>query len=173
MTAAKRWISVLCAFTGARVSEMTQLRTHDIREEPEGFIIRIAPDAGTVKAGNYRDVPVHPQLVAMGFIDFVKASQPGPLFYKNRPGINPVAASQTVAGRISEWLQSMSIVPEGVQPSHAWRHRFETVGEEEGISRRTLDALQGHSARTAGENYGDVTLKTRRTAIDKFPWYSL
>ena len=32
-TAAKRWVPILCAFTGARVSEVTQLRKQDLRQE--------------------------------------------------------------------------------------------------------------------------------------------
>lgn len=173
MTAAKRWVSMLCAFTGARVSEMTQLRKQDVREEAGTYVLRIAPNAGTVKAGDFRDVPVHPQLIAAGFIEFVKAAQTGPLFYRDSPGRDPVSAARMVSGRISEWLQELGIVPEGVQPNYGWRHRFKTVGEEEGVSRRTLDALQGHSARTAGETYGDITLRTRKAAIDKFPAYRL
>lgn len=36
-----------------------------------------------------------------------------------------------------------------------------------------MDAIQGHAARTAGENYGDVTLKTKALAIMKYPDYDL
>ena len=65
------------------------------------------------------------------------------------------------------------MIPEGVAPSHGWRHRFKTVGQEEGVSDRTLDAIQGHASKTAGDNYGDVTIKARKAAIDKFPRYDL
>ena len=33
ITAAKRWVPLLCAFTGARITEMTQLRKEDVRQE--------------------------------------------------------------------------------------------------------------------------------------------
>jgi site-specific recombinase XerD len=42
---------------------------------------------------------------------------------------------------------------------HGFRHRFKTIGLEAGISTRVLDAIQGHAARTAGDSYGDVTVK--------------
>ncbi|MBX9452634.1 MAG: tyrosine-type recombinase/integrase [Mesorhizobium sp.] len=172
-TAAKRWSPILCAFTGARIAEITQLRKQDFRKEGETHVMRIRPDAGTVKAGDYRDVPLHPQLIAMGFMDFVDASPEGPLFYQDRRGTNPARAARTVAGRISEWLQGLGVIPEGVAPSHGWRHRFKTVGQEQGISDRTLDAIQGHASKTAGDNYGDVTLKARKAAIERFPHYNL
>ncbi|MER5173446.1 tyrosine-type recombinase/integrase [Thioclava kandeliae] len=49
MTAAKRWVPLLCAFTGARVAEITQLRKEDVRWEGEHLVIRITPEAGSVK----------------------------------------------------------------------------------------------------------------------------
>lgn len=172
-TAAKRWAPILCAFTGARIAEITQLRKQDIRIEGEVPVVRITPDAGTVKAGGYRDVPLHTQIVELGFLDFVKASADGPLFYPAREGKDPVTGARTIAGRVSQWLQKLDVVPEGVSPNHGWRHRFKTVGREEGVSDRVIDAIQGHAGKTSGDNYGDVTLKTKRLAILRYPSYIL
>lgn len=171
--AAKRWAPALCAFSGARVTEITQLRKEDFRQEGETHVMRIAPDAGTVKAGGYRDVPLHPQLIEMGFLDFLAAAPAGPLFYRAVKGRDPVKASQMVAGRVSKWLQNAELIPVGVQPNHGWRHRFKTVGEEEGISSRIIDAIQGHASKTAGDDYGDITIKARKTAIDRLPRFDL
>ncbi|MBA8907893.1 integrase [Aminobacter ciceronei] len=172
-SAAKRWTPILCAHTGARVTEMTQLRKQDIRQEGDAYVLRITPDAGTVKAGGYRDVPLHQQLIDMGFLDFVDASPGGALFYPERKGRDPVKAAQTVAGRVSKWLQGDHLIPDGIQPNHAWRHRFKTVSNELGISERVSDAIQGHAGRTAGDGYGDVTVKARKAAIDRMPKYEI
>ena len=53
ITAAKRWSPVLCAFTGARVTEMAQLRREDVRQEDGRWVLRVTPDVGSVKAGGY------------------------------------------------------------------------------------------------------------------------
>ena len=172
-SAAKRWAPLLCAFSGARITEITQLRKQDIRREGDIPVLRITPDAGTVKTGAYRDVPIHPQLVELGFLDFVASAGEGPLFYRSTKVKDAVTAARTVSGRVSNWLQSIGVIPEGVSPTHGWRHRFKTVGWELGISDRVLDAIQGHASRTAGDNYGDVTIKTRKAAIDRFPYYDL
>jgi hypothetical protein len=34
---------------------------------------------------------------------------------------------------------------------------------------RILDAIQGHGARTAGDSYGDVTVKAMAMAIERVP----
>lgn len=170
-TAAKRWAPILCAFSGARISELMQLRKQDFRKEGETHVMRITPEAGTVKAGGYRDVPLHPQLIDMGFLDFVDASPTDALFYRAAKGRLAVNGAKATAGRVSEWLQGLGVVPEKIRPSHGWRHRFKTVGREEGVSDRTLDAICGHAAKTVGDDYGDVTVKARKAAIDKFPFY--
>ncbi|WP_214476076.1 tyrosine-type recombinase/integrase [Mesorhizobium sp. dw_380] len=170
-TAAKRWSPILCAHTGSRITEITQLRKQDFRYEKGVPVVRIAPDAGSVKSGNYRDVPLHQQLIDLGFMEFVNAAADGPLFYpasKRKEGTLP---AQTVAGRISQWLQAKNVIPEGVSPNHGWRHRFKTVGREIGVADRTLDAIQGHAGRTAGDDYGDVTIAAKAAAIARLPRY--
>jgi integrase len=168
-TAAKRWAPLICALTGSRISEITQLRKEDIRVEDGIAYIRITPDAGKVKNRQYRDVPLHPQIIERGFLTFVEASPSGPLFYPPMDGERTADPAQTVSGRISNWLQKNKVIPDGVSPNHGWRHAFKTFGLEVGIDGRVLDAIQGHAPRTAGENYGDVTLVTKQAAIRRLP----
>ncbi len=172
-SAAKKWSALICAFTGARISEITQLRKEDIRIEDGIPVLRITPDAGKVKTRQYRDVPLHKQIVEKGFLDFVAASADGPLFHSNTKGKGVAGPEQTVSGRISTWLQKEGIIPEGVSPSHGWRHAFKTTGREVEIDSRILDAIAGHAARTAGEQYGDVTIIAKKKAIDRFPSFSI
>src|SRR5262245_29463537 len=47
--AARRWVPWLCAYTGARVGEITQLRGKDVVKREGVWAIEITPDAGTVK----------------------------------------------------------------------------------------------------------------------------
>ena len=169
MTAAKRWAPLLCAFSGARISEITQLRKEDIRREGKHHVMRITPDAGTVKTGAWRDVPLHRQVIAEGFLDFIAAAADGPLFHGATDPANYATAAATVSDELAKWLRRGSIAPEGVQPNHAWRHRFKTVGRELGLSDRVIDAIQGHAGRTAGDSYGDVTLAAKARAIDALP----
>lgn len=169
MEAAKRWTPWLCAYTGARISEMTQLRAEDVTVKDGIRYLRITSDAGSVKTGQYRDVPLHPHLIELGFLDFVKASGAGPLFYRANPERKSATPWRTVSGRLSDWIRDLKIVDQRVAPNYGWRHRFKTVAIEIGMNTRVMDAIQGHASRTAGEDYGDVTLKARKVAIDMLP----
>ena len=171
--AAKRWVPLLAAFTGARVTELTQLRKEDVRTKNGRKFIRITPDAGSVKTGQFRDVPLHAQIVELGFDKFVEESSGGPLFFDPSTSKDLLSGARTVSGRLSEWLGGLGIVPDGVQPNHGWRHRFKTLGRELGHSDRVVDAICGHAGRTAGDSYGDVTLEAKQRVIDGLRPYPL
>ena len=163
IVSAKRWVPILCAFTGARVSEMTQLRKEDLRQEGDRWVIRITPDAGSVKTGDFRDVPLHQQVIALGFADFVQSARPGPLFHAGKTPARFLASARGTSGRISQWLHELELVPEGIQPSHAWRHRFKTqardIGADTGDASE-LKALAVNAPSTGGILAPDSTSTT-------------
>ena len=163
----------MAAYNGARIGELTQLRNEDVRHQDGMCFIRITPDAGTVKTNVYRDVPLHPHLIELGFLDFVKASGPGPLFYrKDVPRKGAALPGSTVADKVATWVRSLKVA-DGVAPNHGWRHRFKTIAREIGIDPHKADAIQGHAPRTAGEHYGDVSLMAKAGAIRSLPRYAL
>ncbi len=171
VTAAKQWTPWLCAYSGARVGEIVQLRKEDIGERDGVRFMRITPEAGTVKTGQFREVPLHPHVIEQGFLKFVEKAADGPLFYS--PKAKPEVGVHLTTNRLREWLRTIEGVSEEVAPTHGWRHRFKTVGRELGVDGRILDAIQGHAAATAADNYGDVTLRAMASAIDQFPRYDI
>ena len=79
---ARRWVPWLCAYTGARPGEITQLRGSDLVERDGIHALRLTPEAGTVKGGKARSVPLHEHLIAQGFVEFARKLGPSPLFYR-------------------------------------------------------------------------------------------
>src|SRR5690606_2002345 len=77
---AKRWVPWLMAYTGARVGEVAQLRKQDVRRVGQHWEITITPEAGVVKGGKFRSVPLHPHLVELGFPAMVEVAPDGHLF---------------------------------------------------------------------------------------------
>ncbi|MCJ2100014.1 DUF6538 domain-containing protein [Methylobacterium sp. E-046] len=170
--AAKRWVPWLCAFTGSRVGEMAQLRKEDIIHHGKFWILRITPEAGTVKTNQTREIVLHPQVIEQGFLLFVESAPAGHLFLTPREDGDILKPLDSLNARLAEFGRKM-VPDKGVDPNHGWRHRFKTVGLEIGIQQRVLDAIQGHSSRSASDDYGDVTLKTQADAISKLPYYDL
>jgi integrase len=163
--AARRWVPWLAAYTGARVGELAQLRKQDVTKDGEHWTIRLTPEAGTIKTNEARTVVLHPHLVELGFPAFVEA---GHLFLKPSKSGDVLGPLQGLKNRLSEFVRTVVRDP-NVAPMHGFRHRFKTVGMEAGVSTRILDAIQGHAAGTAGDSYGDVTVKAMAMAMEKVP----
>ncbi len=168
--AAKRWVPWLCAYTGARVGEMVQLREQDLRQVGEVWVLRITPEAGTVKNNEAREVVLHPHLVAQGFPEFVTKQKGSYLFLRPAKDGDALGPLGGVKNKLGEFARAI-VTDRNVAPNHGWRHRFKTVGMEAGIPPRILDTIQGQvSSGAVADTYGDVTLRTQADAIGKLPW---
>ena len=176
--ACKRWVPWLCAYTGARPGEMTQLRGADVIERNGVHAIRITPDAGTVKGGAARVVPLHSHLIAQGFLTFVAERGKGPLFY------NPIRSATSddltkqkkpraaqARQRLATWVRTLGVSDPNIAPNHAWRHTFKQVADRAGISERTSDYITGHAHKSVGAGYGAPTTEDMAAALKKFPRY--
>jgi integrase len=172
MFAAKRWLPWLCAYTGARLGEMAQMRKQDIRQEGDVWVATVTPEAGTVKDKEVREVVLHPHLIELGFTDFVESAAPGYLFLSPKKGEGPRGQLRTVRNRMAEFVREV-VKDSRVAPNHAWRHLFKTIGREVGIADSVLDAICGHSPRSIGQAYGDVSIRAQREAFAKFPRFEL
>lgn len=170
---AQHWVPFLCAYSGARVGEIVQLRKEDIRKDPELgiWVMRVTPEAGTVKTKEYRDVPLHPHLVELGFPAFVQASRGEYLFMEVKAGSTFRGVWRSKKNRLSEFAREHVTDP-NVAPNHGWRHTFKTRGFEAGIQEKVLDAICGHAPRSTGQAYGSVSLKTKADAMQAFPRYT-
>ncbi|MBN9069228.1 MAG: integrase [Rhizobiales bacterium] len=70
----RHWLPLLALFTGARLGELAQLLTDDVRKmhgHPVIIITREGDPAKSVKTKtSQRVIPVHPELERLGFLDF-------------------------------------------------------------------------------------------------------
>ncbi|WP_420344717.1 DUF6538 domain-containing protein [Paenirhodobacter sp.] len=172
-----RWGPWICAFSGARITEVMQLRTEDLIEDHGVLCLRITPEAGSVKTGAYRMVPIHPQLLDMGLPQMIRALPAGPVSYSTAPvrgkPADPVERAQSAGSKVGTWVREVvGIADPNVQPNHAWRHRFKTIAREVGIAPEYSDAITGHEDGRAASDYGETTVKALWREVQKLPRYS-
>jgi len=173
-----RWIPWLCAYTGARVGEIAQLRKQDVTEREGMPSLLITPEAGTVKSGRSRVVPLHEHLVSQGFLKFVSDHVDGPLFYslarrrkrQDRAKYKKPPYAQ-VRQRLAHWVRTLGVDDPQVQPNHAWRHTFKQIADRSGVSERMSDYITGHAHKSVGASYGAPTLEDMAEALKRFPRY--
>jgi integrase len=182
--AARRWIPWICAYTGARVNEITSLLPSDVREDPETGILCFYLRPEMTKGDYMRVVPVHSHLIAQGFEKLVDSRRKLrlPLFYdpkRARGGDNANPQWQKIAQRLGEWVVD-SLHVTGVKPNHGWRHRFKSVARHVGMHPEVEKFITGHGGSDdPGEiskvsmKYGDPWVQTLKNTIEMYPRYEI
>jgi integrase len=165
----RRWVPWLGAYSGARVSEICQLRVEDILEIDAIWCMKFDPGAGSLKTrSSERVVPLHPALIEGGFLKFVAKSKPGPLFPKLPPDVfgNRGGNGTKVIGR---WVRGLGLTDERISPSHSWRHRFKTLGRRHGLMPDIVNAITGHHRKTVADTYGEFPIEALYRELLKLP----
>jgi integrase len=175
---AQRWVPWLCAYSGARPGEITQLRGVDIQQREHVNVMVLTPDAGTIKTSKARTVPIHRHLIEQGFLAFVRSRGKAPLFYdpaEQQGSSDPTnprrPRSVSVRQRLGDWVRKLGVADRELKPNHAWRHTFKQIADRIGISERMSDYITGHAHRTIGAKYGAPTVEHMAAALKKFPRY--
>jgi integrase len=173
--ASKRWVPWLLAYTGARPNDITQLRGKDVQRMEGTWAFNLTPEAGTIKTGQARRVPLHEHLIEQGFLAFVETKGQGPLFYRPRKG-KPTGQkkppSAQVRQRLAAWVRSLGVTDTELSPNHGWRHTFKQIATRHGLAEKVIDSICGHAPATEGRGYGEPTLKDKADTLSKFPRYS-
>lgn len=72
----RKWLPLLMAFTGARPNELCQLHLDDLKRTDKGTLYLDITDEGEGKKvktkSSRRRVPLHSELIALGFVEFVE-----------------------------------------------------------------------------------------------------
>lgn len=172
---ARRWVPWICAYTGARVNEVTQLRAMDIRQIDGVWVFHITPEAGSVKTHKARSVPIHSHLIAQGITALAKAGDETPLFYDpkaERKGAEGHPLHTQMGSKLAKWVRELGVT-EVQSPNHGWRHRFKTQARKVGMDAEARDAIQGHAPKTEGQAYGEWPLDALRAEVEKLPRYEI
>lgn len=178
---ARRWAMWLCAYSGARAGEITQLRGSDVERRGKFHVMKLTPDAGTIKTGQTRMVPIHEHIIEQGFLDIVRRVGNGPLFYnpndRPRAKVDPLKPSRsraaTARAHLSDWVRKLGVKDPEVSPTHAWRHTFKQKAARSGIAENVHDEITGHAPASEGRKYTKPTVEDMAAALKKFPRYKL
>jgi len=175
--AAWYWIPLLMYYTGARREEVSQLATKDVLASTDGvwhlsiLALDDDDDAGrSVKtAGSRRLIPLHPDLIALGFLQYVTSLELGQLFPLLKP--SPDGYYGTNFGkRWASYLRDTVGLRTRASPSHGFRHTFKTLSRSVGIAEDVHDAITGHAgAGSVSRDYGMMPLARMALEIAKYP----
>ncbi|RWN95782.1 MAG: site-specific integrase [Mesorhizobium sp.] len=151
------WFLRLMTYTGARPEELAQLSARDIVKNG-GHVCISLHDEGDNRVKNpssVRMIPMHPELLRLGFEDFAKAADNRPYLFSTlepdgrgrRYGRMQRRLTALINGKVSD---DPRLVP------YSLRHTFRNTMELTGAPERVIEALMGHSNpdHKTGRGYG-------------------
>ncbi|PSJ51764.1 integrase [Mesorhizobium ephedrae] len=176
------WVPWVLAYTGLRVSEVTQFRGIHLREERGIPFLLITPADGSTKSGKAWTVGIHEHLIDLGFLHMIRRMGEGPAFYKPYPkgtDLSKLGAkhrAKEVGTRVADWItEELGIPAPNGRPNHAWRHLFTTRSRDPRwrLDKETRDYMMGSGPVDAREDYGDWTPAVVNAEINKMPRFEV
>lgn len=176
-----RWVPWMLAYTGLRVSEITQFQGRNLKEQDGIPHLLITPEDGSTKSGRAWAVGVHEHLIELGLLDFIRSRGEGPLFYHayetgtDLPTLDGKHRAQDTAKRVSDWItKELGVSAPYGRPNHAWRHLFTTRSRDCGMDKEARDFMLGSRSQTdAREGYGDWPPRVLDAEINKLPRFQV
>jgi integrase len=167
------WLPLLLVYTGARREEMAQLLAAEVRRCPDTGIwfldLRPGDDKSVKTESSIRRIPLHADLLALGFLDYVQSlPADGRLFPKlQRNRANGYGYAVGNAWR--DYLDGVVQLNSEAAPFHGLRHAFKTLCREVGIETAVSDWITGHAVPNVGATYGGNPLIRMAEELKKFP----
>jgi len=179
------WLPVLDVMTGARLSELAQLRLSDVRSDRASGVVYLDINDESGKKlktkSSKRQVPIHSILIDIGFLRYVSARKAdagadNALLF---PGLEPRGKkAHRWAAPWSKWFNRwrtgrLKIVGHQTRKDfHSLRHTFKDMCRAAQIEEEVHDALTGNSFKGGGKGVGrrygaGVPLAVRADAIGK------
>ena len=152
------WVPLIALLTGARLGEIVQFRTRDVRQIGDYWVFDIHADEDDMRLKtpqSARFTPVNPLLVELGLLQFVEQQRKAgrdrlfPELKKGEDGYYSSPFSKSFA----RWLRILGI-KRSKNAFHSFRHNFEDVRRASGVSDEHGNALVGHKEAGMKGRYG-------------------
>lgn len=144
-----KWAALLGLFTGARLNEICQLEIADIQQESDIWVLNITDEGDNnkrVKAkASRRKVPLHAELLQLGFLDFVKSRMDGQrLFPDFSYNVNSGYGRNLGRWYNESFLPKLGIKEPGLV-FHSLRHTMVTRLGQAGVAEPIYQCIVGHA----------------------------
>ena len=152
------WVFLLGIFSGMRTNEMCQLRCSDIRKEKNIWFMFVEDSENTkVKTeSSIRKIPLHPQLIELGFIDYVgnlRKKKKTRVFWELREDRDGFASK--VSRHYNEkFLPAIGVWEKHKKVLYCTRHTFINKLYSEKVDENVIKTLVGHEKEFTMKHYG-------------------
>ena len=152
------WVFLLGIFSGMRTNEMCQLRLSDLKKVDKIWFMFVEDSENTkVKTeSSIRKIPLHPQLVELGFIDYVgnlRKKKKTRVFWELREDRDGFASK--VSRHYNEkFLPAIGVWEKHKKVLYCTRHTFINKLYSEKVDENVIKTLVGHEKEFTMKHYG-------------------
>jgi len=148
------WIPIVGLYTGMRLEEIGQLLITDIKQESDIWYFDINDSGGKQlkNKSSIRRVPIHQNLLDLGFIDYIdslEGMQLFPLLKKDKYG----KLTQNWSKWFGRHIRRIGITDKS-KVFHSYRHGLKDALRNADVDEAISDAITGHSSVSVGRSYG-------------------
>lgn len=154
------WLPLVALFSGMRMNEILQLTPEHVRASPKGTSYFVITRDMVLKTENAeREIPVHPRLAEIGFIEWVdqRRADGAELLFDDVPAGAHGYRSDTFTKRFATFLKRIALPAnrKSKLSFHSFRHTFKDALNETEASEEIKDELCGWSrSKKTGRRYG-------------------
>ena len=154
-----RWFVKVLMFSGMRAEEVAQLTPGDV-VVIQGARFFDVYDRGPNRVKNkaaVRRVPVHPWLIAAGFLEFAKAREGSQLLFATLARDDGGRIYPRMANRLRYVIRDQCGITDSKVTPHGWRHGFQDALRLANVPDEIADSLMGRTnkARMMARHYGE------------------
>ena len=152
------WVFLLGIFSGMRTNEMCQLRLSDLKKIDKIWFMFVEDSENTkVKTeSSIRKIPLHPQLIELGFIDYVgnlRKKKKTRVFWELREDRDGFASK--VSRHYNEkFLPAIGVWEKHKKVLYCTRHTFINKLYSEKVDENVIKTLVGHEKEFTMKHYG-------------------
>lgn len=162
----QKWSLLLAMYTGARRTEIYQLRKSDIRKEGDINYILVTDEheSQRLKTGNAkRRIPIHKRLIELGFLDYVENTDERILY--------EITSAESITSWFARLITKLDIPSvnelDEMRSFHSFRHTFiSNIRNNHSFDLALLQQVVGHELSNGGitDKYTHKSADLRRLA---------
>ena len=156
------WIPWIGLYSGARLGEIAQMQTTDVRQLHGVWIFHVTEEGSALKStktkGSMRVLPVHSELIKLGLIDYhagIVARSETQLFPEIKPDKRGFYSGDPSAF-FNEYFRDIGVKVDKSVNFHSLRHGIADAFRNAGYYDEQFNVLLGHAKATTTGIYGNV-----------------
>ncbi len=167
------WVVILGLYTGGRIGEIAGMHTDYVFEKSSLTVMRLA---GTKTDASDRIIPMHKDLIKLGFLDYVECRRKAKKEFLFDISVSQQNGSGAKASKFFTGFKNKIGIDNNLKVFHSFRHTITDLMNQASIGDKAGSQYTGHALEKSvrNGNYGRRLLSLevmQAEVVDKIDWF--